>query len=42
MNSDSIRCFLPGPTIWKLRLYSLPTSKLFFYVDGLHITDNDR
>ena len=40
MNSDSIRCFLPGPTIWMLQHYTLPISKLLLCVDGLHITDN--
>jgi hypothetical protein len=40
INPDSIRCFLPGPTIWMLRRYSLPISKLFFWVDRLRITDN--
>jgi hypothetical protein len=40
MDSDSIRCFLPGPNIWMLQRCSLPISKLFLWVDGLHITDN--
>ena len=40
MNSDSIRCFLPGPTIWVVQRCSSPISKLFLWADGLHIIDN--
>ena len=40
MNSDSIHCFLFGPTIWTLQRCSSPISKLFLWVDGLHFTDN--